>query len=132
MQATSRKHTSLAEHHRGSRQIFPSIRRFPPREIEDIDRDTMAAMGRDAAMQTTTGTGRRQLPNGPRSRETIAKPPKDPLEDAMASVRALDKKLRGQLEKDKRRMNMHWHNKNSDSGPPTESQSEHGPQTQIT
>jgi hypothetical protein len=38
-----------------------------------------------------------------------------PLEDALANLRALEDKLRGQLEKDKARMNMLSHDPNSTS-----------------
>lgn len=86
----------------------------------------MAAMGRDVAVHDPAGTGRRKLPNEPRSKKAAAEPPQD-LSDAMTNVRALDLKLRGQLKKDRERMNMSSRDKSSDSTPSTASPGERKP-----
>jgi hypothetical protein len=75
---------------------------------DQYDTGTMAAMGRYAGQPDTTSNGRRSLPD---SRRTAPKTTNDeyshvPLEEALADLRATDKKLRALLQRDKERMNM--------------------------
>ncbi|KAJ9130303.1 hypothetical protein NKR19_g9949 [Coniochaeta hoffmannii] len=69
----------------------------------------MAALGRDAAKQPTGGGGRKPLPDGPGARRPSGtqagdQPQSAEMKEALTGLRALEDKLRWQLEKDKQRL----------------------------
>lgn len=71
----------------------------------------MAAMGRFAGNQQTDRNGRRPLPDSRREGldATALEYTAVPLDDALTDLRALEQKLRVELQKDKERMNMASH-----------------------
>ncbi|OIW25544.1 hypothetical protein CONLIGDRAFT_684094 [Coniochaeta ligniaria NRRL 30616] len=75
----------------------------------------MAAMGRFAGQQQTDRNGRRPLPDSRREGmdATALEYTAVPLDDALTDLRALEEKLRVELQKDKERMNMTSHSTES-------------------